>query len=101
MDGTCSPNGSSRNVGISKIPIEFHVALKSLLHQETVEKVEKVIVVGFVFERERAAVVEEHAKLQREPLEQGKCGDSSFTFNNLIPLKPQALPWQKAPKEVE
>jgi hypothetical protein len=97
MDGTHNLDVLSQ----IQIPIEFHVILKSLLYQETVEKVEKVIVVGFAIERERATVVEERAKLQREPLEQGKCGDSSFTFNNVIPIEPQALPRQKAPKKVE
>ena len=36
----------------STIPVECHVILKSLLHQEIVKKTAKVIVVGFVVERE-------------------------------------------------
>jgi len=62
---TCSPGVLSRNFGISKIPIEFHVTQKSLLHQETVEKVAKVIIVRFVFEGERAGVLK---KRMREAL---------------------------------
>ena len=75
------------------IPIERHVTLKSLLHQEIVEEMAKVIVVGFVIEREQAAVIKEHAKLWRECLEQLECGDSSLTFEDVLPLNPQALPW--------
>jgi len=40
------------NFGISNIPIERHVTLRSLLHQEIVEEMAKVIVVGFAIERE-------------------------------------------------
>ena len=98
---TRSPGVLSRNFGISKIPIEFHVTRKTLLRQETVEKVAKVIIVGFVFEGERAAVLKERAKLWWEPMEQGMRGDFSFTFDNPLPLELQALPWQKAPKEVK
>ena len=98
---TCSPIVLSWNFGISKIPIEFHITLKFLLCQETVENVTKVIIVGFVFKGERVAVLEERAKLGWEPMEQGMSGDSLFTFENLLPLELQALPWQKAPKEVK
>jgi len=98
---TCSPIVLSWNFGISKIPIEFHITLKFLLCQETVENVTKVIVVGFVFEEEQAAVLKECMKLGWEPMEQGMSGDSLFTFENLLPLELQALPWKKAPKEVK
>jgi len=90
-----------QNFGISNIPIECHVTLRSLLHQEIVEEMAKVIVVGFAIEREQAAVLKEHAKLQWELTVQVKGSDSSFTFENLLPLRPQALPWQKSPKEVK
>jgi len=46
-------------------------------------------------------VLEERVKLGWEPMEQGMSGDSLFTFENLLPLELQALPWQKAPKEVK
>jgi hypothetical protein len=61
----------------------------------------KVIVVGSAIEREHVAVVEEHAKLQREPMEQSKHGDSSLTLDNVVPLKSQTLPRQRSPKEVK
>ena len=89
------------NFGISNIPIERHVTLRSLLHQEIVEEMAKVIVVGFAIERERAAVLKEHAKLRWELTVQVKGSDSLFTFENLLPLRPQALPRQKSPKEVK
>jgi hypothetical protein len=98
-DVTRSPNVSSRNFATSSTPIECHITRKSLLRQEIVEKMTKVIVVGFAIERERAAVLIEHAKHRREPTEQIECGNCSFTFEN-VP-KPQALPWQKAPEKVK
>jgi len=97
---TCSPGVLSQNFGISKIPIKFHITQKSLLCQETVKKVAKVIIVRFVFKGERAGVLKEHVKLWWEPMEQGMHGDFLFTFENPLPLL-QALPWQKAPKEVK
>ena len=36
----------------SNIPVECHITLKSLLHQEIVKKTAKVIVVGFAIKRE-------------------------------------------------
>ncbi len=73
-DVTRGLEDSSLESCTSNIPIECHVALKSLLHQEIVEKMEKVIIVGFVIERERVAVLKECAKLQRELTEQLKSG---------------------------
>jgi len=90
-----------QNFGISNIPIKCHITLRSLLHQEIVEEMAKVIIVGFAIERERAAVLKEHVKLWWELMVQVKGSDSSFTFKNLLPLRPQALPWQKSPKEVK
>jgi len=46
-------------------------------------------------------VLKEQAKLQRESTVQVKGGDSLFMFKNLLLLKPNALPWQKAPNEVK
>jgi hypothetical protein len=92
-----TPSILSWSFATSNIPIECHVTLKSLLHREIIEKMAKAIVVGFAIERERAAVLKEHAKLRREHLEQVMCGNSSFTFENVLPLDPQALPQQKAP----
>ena len=66
---TCDLEDSSPKFGTSNTPIEYHVTLKSLLHQEIVEKMAKVIVVGLAIERERAAVLKERAKLQRELME--------------------------------
>src|ERR1700682_452386 len=100
-DVTCNPSVSYRIFVSSTIPIKYHVTLISPLQQEIIEKMSKVIVVGFATERERAAVLKENANLQRECLEQLVCGDSSFTFKNVLPLHPQALPWQKAPKKVK
>jgi len=54
------------NTGTSNIPIECHITLKSLLHQEIVKKVAKVVVVGFALKREQAGVLKEYAKLWRE-----------------------------------
>ena len=92
---------SSWIFGISMVPIKFHIALKSLIHQKFIEEVAKVIVVGLFFERERAGVLEEHAKLWWEPMEQGKRGDSLFRLENVLSLNARALPWQKAPNEVK
>ena len=90
-----------QNFGTSNIPIKHHITLKSLLlHQEIVEEMAKVIIVGFAIERERATVLKEHAKLQWELTVQVKGSDSLFTFGNLLPLGTQALPQQKALKEV-
>ena len=60
---THSPGVLSWNFGISKIPIEFHVTQKPPLRQETVKKVAKVIIVGFVFEGERACYNPGHLAL--------------------------------------
>ena len=65
-DVTRDLEDSSPNFGTSNTPIEYHITLKSLLHQEIVEKMAKVVVVGFAVEGERAAVLKERAKLQRE-----------------------------------
>jgi hypothetical protein len=99
-DVTPIPKALSSNFTISSTPFKCHVTLKSLLHQELVKKIVKVIVVGFAIKRERAAVLKEHAKLQWEHMEHVKGGDSSFTFKNVLPLNRQALPWQSAPKKV-
>jgi len=55
-----------QNTSTSNVPIKCHITLKSLLHQEIVEKVAKVVVVGFALEREQAGVLKECAKLQWE-----------------------------------
>ena len=82
---------SSWIFGISMVPIEFYIALKSLIHQKFVKEVAKVIVVRLFFEREQAGVLEEHAKLWREPMEQGKRGDSLFRLKNVLSLNTQAV----------
>jgi len=51
-DVVCSLEVLFRNFGISNILIKRHVTLRSLLHQEIVEEMAKVIVVGFAIERE-------------------------------------------------
>jgi len=55
-----------QNTSTSNVPIECHITLKSLLHQEIVEKVEKVVIVGFALEREQAGVLKEYVKLWQE-----------------------------------
>jgi len=90
-----------RNFGTSNIPIKHHVTPRSLLHQEIIEEMAKVIVVGFAIEREQVAVLKEHVKGWQESMVQVKGSDSLFTFEKLLLLGPQALLWQKAPKEVK
>jgi hypothetical protein len=46
-------------------------------------------------------MLKEHAKLQWERMENVECGDSSLTFEDVLPLECQTLPWQKAPKKVK
>jgi hypothetical protein len=89
---------SNRGLRLSNVPIECHITLKPLPHQEIVELTAKEVIVGFATERERAAVVKECAKLQGEPTENIKLSECSLTFENILP---QALPRQKAPLKVK